>query len=143
MRLWSGVHSPLSSPAPSEAPACDIQTPSCPPLSIHLHHSYPTPFLVPSLSLSPLTYLHLLSLPLCLSVPPTHFTLFLSKTLLSFSLSPFFPPLYNFTPYVSIPLVLCHSLSIPHLLFHPPLVSLCIIFPSLLWALLFSASPPH
>lgn len=32
-------------PGSSEALVCDVHTQSCPPLSIHLHHSPPTPFL--------------------------------------------------------------------------------------------------
>lgn len=106
-------------------PGSDVHPLSCPPLSIHLFQppSYPPPHLQSPCSLIPLTYLHLpVSTSARLPVPPTHFTLFLSQILLSlftFTLS-ILPPVYNFTPYVSIPLVLCHSLSTPHLLFHPP-----------------------
>lgn len=106
VRLWSGVcghPSFLPRLPPRPVRACDVHTPSCPPLSIHLHHSHPTPFLSlpmhlqsppPTLhSLPPLTYLHLLSLPLYLSACSTHsfHPLSVRKTLLSLSLSPFFP----------------------------------------------------
>lgn len=132
VRLWSGVHTPPSSLAPRR------------PLRVMSIHRAVHPFLFTSItliqppsfafycsfspphSLPPLTYLHLLPLTLCLPVPPTHFTLFLSETLLSL------PLLYNFTPYVSIPLVLCHSLSIPHLIFLPLLralfLSACLLY---------------
>lgn len=107
-------------PVSLEAPACDVHTLSCPPLSIHLHHSHPAPFLChqlqsallpPAINLSPPS----VSSPLsgCLFHPLI--SSFLSESLLSLLLPSFFPPLYNFAPYVSIPLVLCHSLSVPHL----------------------------
>lgn len=97
VRLWSGVHTPPSSLAPRR------------PLRVMSIHQAVHPFLFTSItliqppsfafycsfspprSLPPLTYLHLLPLPLCLPVPPTHFTLFLSETLLSLPLPPFFP----------------------------------------------------
>lgn len=103
-----------------EAPASDVNALSCPPLSIHLHHSHPTAFLchqfpsalLPlSINLSPPSVSSPLSVclfhPLILS--------FLSESLLLLLLPSFFAPLYNFAPYVSIPLVLCHSLWVPHL----------------------------
>lgn len=94
----------------------------------------------PPHSLSPLTYLHLLSLPLYLSASSTHSFHPLSVRNPPFTFTPsILPPLYNFTPYVSIPLVLCHSLSTPHLLFHPLRGSLGLIFPPLLLALFLSA----
>lgn len=134
-RLESGVHNLLPFlPVSLEAPACDVHTLSCPPLSIHLHHSHPPPFLChqlqsallpPAINLSPPS----VSSPLsgCLFHPLI--SSFLSESLLSLLLPSFFPPLYNFAPYVSIPLVLCHSLSVPHLFFHPLLVSLGLISP--------------
>lgn len=116
----SGVHQHLALlPVASEAPACDVRTLSCPPLSIHLHRSHPTPFLChqpqpallpPSINLSPPSVSSPLSAclfhPLISSSP--------SEALLSLLLPSFFPPLYNFAPCVSIPLVLCHSRSVPH-----------------------------
>lgn len=108
-------------PVSLEAPASDVHTLSCPPLSIHLHHSHPPPFLchqlqpalLPlSINLSPPSASSPLSV--CLLVPPTNFIL--SVRVPPFAFTPFIlPSLYNFAPYVSIPLVLCHSLSVPHL----------------------------
>lgn len=123
-RLESGVHHclPLTPPVSLEAPACDVHTPSCPPLSIHLHHSHPAPFLchqlqsalLPlSINLSPPS----VSSPLSVCLFHPLISSFLSESLLSLLLPSFFPPLYNFAPYVSIPLVLCHSLWVPHLFF--------------------------
>lgn len=103
-----------------EAPVCDVHTLSCPPLSIRLHHSHPTPFLchqlqsglLPlSINLSPPSVSS--SLSVCLFHPLISSSL--SESLPSRLLPSFFPPLYNFAPCVSIPLVLCHSLSVPHL----------------------------
>lgn len=119
-RLENGVHHFLPFLHVSlEAPVCDVHTLSCPPLSIRLHHSHPTPFLCHQLQSA------LLPLSINLSPPTVSSSLsgclfhplissFLSESLPSLLLPSFFPPLYNFAPYVSIPLVLCHSLSVPH-----------------------------
>lgn len=85
---------------PRPVQACDVHTPSCPPLSIHLHHSHPTPFLFlpmhlqsspplsPSINLPPPS----ISPPLCVCLfHPLISPSFCQKTLLSLSLSPFFP----------------------------------------------------
>lgn len=127
LRLWSAVHTPPSSLAPQR------------PLCVMSIHRAVHPFLFTSITLlqppsfaatvhptlSPLTYLHLLSFPLYLSACSTHSFHPLSVRNPPFTFTPsILPPLYNFSPYVNIPLVLCHSLSIPHLLFHPPLASL-------------------
>lgn len=83
----------------------------------------------PPCSLSPLTYLHLLhpTIPpppsICLPGPPTHFTLFLSEALLSHLLLPsLLLPIISGV-CVSIPLVLCHSLSTPQ-----PVLQACACF---------------
>lgn len=124
VRLWSLTKSELPPPlsCSSEAAACDVHTLSCPPLSIYLYLSHPTPFLFHTLhlqprcssSLSPLTYLHLL--PLCFypSACSTHsfHPLSVRNPPFTFTLS-ILPPLYNFTSYVSIPLVLCHTFYTP------------------------------
>lgn len=131
LRLWSAVHTPPSSLAP-QRPLCvmsihravhpflftSITLPQPPSFAFHCSYSpshslslsinLPPPSLFPPLSACSTHSFH----PLSVRNPPFTFT------------PSILPPLYNFSPYVNIPLVLCHSLSIPHLLFHPPLASL-------------------
>lgn len=91
---WRVVCTTASPSFPS--PACDVHTLSCPPLSIHLHHSHPTPFLchqlqpalLPlSINLSPPS----VSSPLSVCLFHPLISSFLSESLLSLLLPSFFP----------------------------------------------------
>lgn len=127
--MWC-PYTKLSTPfySPASLPSSPLPFPSIapwvPPLFLRVNLS-PTSPLSPSI---------------CLPVPPTHFTLFLSGyPSFTFTLS-ILPTLYNFTPYVSFPFVLRHSLSRyppssppsaslprPYLFSHTPhLISLCL-----------------
>lgn len=108
-----------------------IQSPS-----FCFHCSFSPPQLSLSINLPPPS----LSPSICLPVPPTHFTLFLSETLLSLSLSPFFPrsiisphmsasPLFFVThfPYPTFSSTLSVRLPRPYLsCLTPSLISLCL-----------------
>lgn len=127
------MRAPLPPPPPPRRPAvCDVRAPSCPPLSFHLRHSHPTPSI--PLSLPPL--LQPTPLPLSINLPPPStpplphrlLSVYLAHLLIlpSFCQKPYFharsfhPPLLPIISAVcvSIPLVLCHSLSTPHLVLH-------------------------
>lgn len=81
---------PSFPPGSSEAPVCDVHTPSCPPLSFHLHHSHPTPFLRLPMLLQPTPLPLSINLPLPSTSPPLSVCLFHPLILPSFCQKPYF-----------------------------------------------------
>lgn len=152
---------PLPPPPPPRSRAArDVRAPSCPPLSFHLRHSHPTPSI--PLSLPPL--LQPTPLPLSInlpppSTPPPPFYLSTWSTYSFYPLSvrsPTFTPAPSIHPSlpiisavcVSIPLVLCHSLSTPHLVLRAH-VCVCVrlqpalsVLPTSPWAWFFFPQCP-